>query len=66
MTAEVIRFPTRRVVRGRLAIGSTPERELILSRLRSVDGAIAALRRQHKSLVMQYRAAIEREPRAAD
>jgi hypothetical protein len=64
MSAEIVRFPTRRVVRNRFYwLESDQPSELTdLDRAaRQLDRAIRALQRQRLSVMGQWRAALTRE-----
>ena len=66
MSAEIARFPTRRVVRNRFYWLEGDQSELAdLDRaLRQLDRAISALQRQRLSVMGQWRAALTREVEA--
>ena len=62
MSGTVVRFPYRRLARR--SIGELceldPERSEIDQALRSVELALKSLQRQRQSLLMRYRAVIDR------
>ena len=61
-SANVVRFPVSRIVQRNLALRCDRglEIEAIDGELRSVERAIDALRRQHRSLILRFRAAVEK------
>jgi hypothetical protein len=64
MSGEVVKFPIGRVVREhrvRMNFGGSVEANALDAVLHSVDDALASLKRQRSSLLMQFRAARERE-----
>ena len=59
--SNVVRFPTHRIVRDHFVLcDGISEMQAIDHELRSVEHAIAALKRRHRGLIIHYRDAYQR------